>query len=611
MQKAISIAPLSFLSGTPLLNLYARLMGARIGRGCVIETPHLHMFDLIEIGDETSVGHNTHVFGYSVSDGMLGLRPVRIGRHCFVGRNSVIMPGAEMADGAWLGDQSLLPEGAAVPSGESWRGSPAELEDRPNPDIKELAEADQKDVGAARRLALTVVFVVAIPILVLVGAVAALPGAAIMVTTSSNLGSYWYLVGAPAAGLAFVLTTSLLVAILKCLILPKVKPGLYPVNSFFYWRKWFADKLMEMSIGMTNTLYATLYLPPFLRLLGVKIGRLSEISTISHITPNLLEIGDESFLADIAHVGTPRIYNDTLALKRTRIGRRSFVGNAAFVPGDVEVSDGSLIGVLSVPPGGKIEPGTSWLGSPAVFLPRRQPSQRFPESQTYEPTPTLYAKRLAYEFFRVTLPATLYYLAFSGLLILLMWLLRVSSPGVAALLLPLLLLASGIALTVIVVCIKRILVGPYGPLVRPLWSTFVRRTELVTGLYETVVVPSLLSLLTGTPFAAPVLRALGANIGRRCYLETTFLTEFDLVNLGDDCVVGMACSLQTHLFEDRVMKMSHLRVGNGCSVGPRAVVLYDSVLEDDVKLDALSLVMKGETLPAGSRWCGAPARRFS
>ena len=187
---------------------------------------------------------------------------------------------------------------------------------------------------------------------------------------------------------------------------------------------------------------------------------------------------------------------------------------------------------------------------------------------------------------------------------------QVASVGLTALALPALWFASGVALPAVVVLVKKVLVGTYQPLVRPLWSTFVRRTELVTGLYENVVVPSLLGALTGTPFIAPVLRALGARIGRRCYLETTYLTEFDLVSVGDDCAIGRACSLQTHLFEDRVMKMSRLHIGDGCSIGPRAVVLYDSVLEAGVQLDALSLVMKGETLPAGSRWRGSPARRF-
>ena len=97
-------------------------------------------------------------------------------------------------------------------------------------------------------------------------------------------------------------------------------------------------------------------------------------------------------------------------------------------------------------------------------------------------------------------------------------------------------------------------------------------------------------------------------MGRRIYLETTYLTEFDLVSIADDAQVGMFTSLQTHLFEDRVMKMSPLRLGPRSSVGPRSVILYDATVEADARLDALSLVMKGERLPAPSRWRGIPAR---
>jgi len=58
------------------------------------------------------------------------------------------------------------------------------------------------------------------------------------------------------------------------------------------------------------------------------------------------------------------------------------------------------------------------------------------------------------------------------------------------------------------------------------------------------------------------------------------------------------------------MKMSRLRIGNRCSIGPRAVVLYDAILEDDVWLDGLSLVMNGETLSQGTSWRGSPASRL-
>jgi hypothetical protein len=42
-------------------------------------------------------------------------------------------------------------------------------------------------------------------------------------------------------------------------------------------------------------------------------------------------------------------------------------------------------------------------------------------------------------------------------------------------------------------------------------------------------------------------------------------------------------------------------------VGAGSVVLYDSIMEDGARLDALSLLMKGERLPAGTAWAGIPA----
>ena len=37
-------------------------------------------------------------------------------------------------------------------------------------------------------------------------------------------------------------------------------------------------------------------------------------------------------------------------------------------------------------------------------------------------------------------------------------------------------------------------------------------------------------------------------------------------------------------------------------MGAVSVILYDSTMEDGARLDALSLLMKGETLPAGTAW---------
>jgi non-ribosomal peptide synthetase-like protein len=162
-----------------------------------------------------------------------------------------------------------------------------------------------------------------------------------------------------------------------------------------------------------------------------------------------------------------------------------------------------------------------------------------------------------------------------------------------------------------VAALKWVVVGRYKPRVRPLWSGFVRRTEFVTGIYEAAAVPALLTFLTGTPLLGPALRLFGSRIGRRALIDTTYITEFDLVDIGDDASVGTAASLQTHLFEDRVMKMDRVELRDRSSVGGKAVVLYDSEIEEDATLMALSLVMKGEVLPAGTTWCGIPAQKLS
>jgi carbonic anhydrase/acetyltransferase-like protein (isoleucine patch superfamily) len=62
------------------------------------------------------------------------------------------------------------------------------------------------------------------------------------------------------------------------------------------------------------------------------------------------------------------------------------------------------------------------------------------------------------------------------------------------------------------------------------------------------------------------------------------------------------------LFEDRVMKMSHVHIGEGCNVGAESLVLYNTHMKAGSTLGGLSLLMKGEILPENTDWTGTPAR---
>jgi non-ribosomal peptide synthetase-like protein len=128
---------------------------------------------------------------------------------------------------------------------------------------------------------------------------------------------------------------------------------------------------------------------------------------------------------------------------------------------------------------------------------------------------------------------------------------------------------------------------------------------MVNGAYESIMAP-VVAGFSGTAFAAPLLRLLGCKIGRGCYIASVLFSEFDLIHVGNYVALNAGAIIQNHLFEDRIMKSSHLTIDDGCSVGNMAVVLYDTHMEHDAVLGPLSLLMKGEIQPAGTRWHGIP-----
>ncbi|MFD7620401.1 Pls/PosA family non-ribosomal peptide synthetase [Streptomyces sp. NPDC059802] len=599
------ISPLRVLSGSPMMGRYLRLLGARIGPDTTIATSLVGLPTLLRIDRDAAIGYGAVLRPWQVADGWVTIAPITIGERAFVGANAVCEPGASLGPGSALGEQSVAGPDDPVPAGARSAGSPARPVTSLSPSVEAmLGTRGETDRWQPRQL-----------LAVLLGLVLLEAVAVAMVLPSVSLLWWAWQHGGPITGLAaavlsgpvFVITVCLTVAVGKRMVLPRTPPGTHPARSALGVRKWIADKLLEHSLMFTNSLYATLYTAPWLRLLGARIGRRAEVSTVSHIDPDLLTLGDGSFVADMAGIGVATFAADRMTFEPTAVGERSFVGNSALVPAGTRLGPGCLIGVGTVPPTDRVPADSTWLGSPALRLPVRQDSGTYPERLTFSPSRTAVLGRLAIEFLRTTMPASV--LAVSGCLYLLALADTAHRTGPLVPLLVSPLLAMGAALAVIAYCVlaKWVVAGKYRPRVEPLWSLFVRRTEFVTGLFEAAAVPIGVGLLVGTPLLPPVLRRFGARIGRRTWIGTTFLTEFDLVEVGDDAEIGMHVSLQSHLFEDRVMKMSTVTVGPGASIGPRTVVLYDTVVGADVRLGALSLVMKGERLTSGTNWQGLPA----
>ena len=272
-----------------------------------------------------------------------------------------------------------------------------------------------------------------------------------------------------------------------------------------------------------------------------------------------------------------------------------------------EVGDNCLIGALSTPPlhMTKTEDETEWLGSPSFQLPFRKKVTGFKEEETFKPTKKLYAQRSIIDGLRILIPGIILTTGMIGLAIIVYSQWKSQNLQLTLLLAPLYGVFLTLFATLTVAILKKIVMGTFEPVIKPLWSVYVWLNEMINGAYESVFAPAVTPLL-GTPFFAPLLRTMGCKVGKRTVIETTLFSEFDLVQIGDYSSINKGAIIQNHLFEDRIMKSDYLSIGKGCTIGNMSVILYSSKMGDGSSIGPLSLLMKGETIPRGSKWQGIP-----
>ena len=417
----------------------------------------------------------------------------------------------------------------------------------------------------------------------------------------------FFLLAIPASALLVGLTLLLTAALRR--LLPRQRAGRYSIHSFVYWHNHLVTLILDLSLQTLHGLYASVYAPAWLRLLGARVGRHSEISTAEGMVPELLTLGDDSFIADAALLGDKELRGGWLILQPTVIGSRSFIGNGAYVPDGAVVPDDVLIGVQSrVPANDQLQSGQTWLGSPALLLPARENTTGFPEELTFRPSLWRRLGRGLFEGLRLVLP--LAFIIATGYLIVVLVMPLAADQGwgwQVALALSLAGCLFGLGSFLLVVALKWLALGRYRPRSAPMWTPFVWTSEAITNLYESLAVPNFLDLLRGTPMLPWALRLFGVRLGRQVWLNTTDFTEFDCITIGDGSELNAWSGPQTHLFEDRVMKIGRVVLGARVTVGARSTILYDSHVGDAARLGPLTLVAKGERLPPATAWTGSPA----
>ncbi len=601
-----------FLQMSPLMRIWIRLLGGKVGKEAIIAEFEAGAWDLIDIGDRASTGSKMELANVEYTTNEMVIAPVVIGAHAHIGNACVISGGSTVSEGAELRDLTCVLPGQIVPAWEVWDGSPPRkvgMVDRASLPV-------HPEASRPKRALLGVGYFGVYTLMLMIGLVPIFPAFYVLYNLDYLIGgeldytiawSQLIFFTWPTA-IILILASMAIVVALRWLIFPtRIKPGSYSIYSLFYFRKWSMALATEVLLETLNSLFATIYMRYWYLMMGTRIGEGSELSTNLAGRYDLVEIGKGNFIGDEAIFGDEDVRSGYMRLDTVKTGDRVFFGNAVNIAAGSVIEDGALIGVKSkLPDSLHVGKDETWFGSPAIKFPTRQ-KVALGASETYEPPRHMFALRAVFEALHTSLPTAVFLMVAYMTADTLEGFIIAGQYTIAVLIV----LAAGVfnalAMIFMSVAIKWLLIGVYKPVMKPMWSWWAMRTEAVAVIYGGLAGKVGLEYMRGTPFLPWMLRLYGTKIGKGVLMDWTDITEFDCTVLGDYSVLNAHSCPQTHLYEDRVMKVGTIEIGKGVTISSGSIILYDTKIGDFARIEPLTLVMKGEQIPAHTMWQGAPA----
>ena len=137
------------------------------------------------------------------------------------------------------------------------------------------------------------------------------------------------------------------------------------------------------------------------------------------------------------------------------------------------------------------------------------------------------------------------------------------------------------------------------PLLR--WARYVAAGHLVRVVAGT--------LFQGSPVWTFYLRLNGAHVGRRVFVNSTTVSDHNLLEFGDDVVIGAAVHLSGHTVERGYLFTDPVRLADGVVIGVGAVMSIATTVGPRTQIGALAFVPKHTSLAGDAVYVGIPAKR--
>ncbi|MCX8530183.1 MAG: AMP-binding protein [Rhodoluna sp.] len=350
-----------WLYASVITPLWARFLGAKVGRNCELSTFNGQV-GLLTIEDECFIADDASLAPRELKNGWVRLGPVVLERRSFIGNSAHVRAGVNLRSGVLIGVGSEAPENN-VPSSSFFGLPPIEfprhqlqgaesLRYKPNWSLK----AKRFGVEVFRLSTGSVSFL-------LVGLMYLIAGSP--ANAASGPALWLFLVGAlyvSASGVAALATIAA-----KWALVGRVKSSEHDLWTNFVWRNELVWNFVE-SLAIPWTAHVAIDTPihnSVLRLLGARIGANASIATWFLDDPDLIEVGKNAVLMKASDLQTHLFHDRVMQLDRVNLGADVTVGSGSFLLPGSSVGEGAHISAGSLVARGEFVPSLAKLqGNP-------------------------------------------------------------------------------------------------------------------------------------------------------------------------------------------------------------------------------------------------------
>ncbi|CAJ1933275.1 unnamed protein product [Sphenostylis stenocarpa] len=625
------------LRGTVFLKFWFKMLGARIGSSVLLDTVDITDPSLVSIGDEVIIAEGALVQSHEVKNGILCLRPIRIGKCSSIGPYAVIQKGSVIEEGAEI--QALQKVGQ-----DQHVFKPAELNKKTEQPVN--ASKTQYDiiyhfmgiylVGFLSSLAAVISYFLYIrffnqppspqhfSFVCIGGAFYWIPFTIVAYATmfsevSSNpiTFSISFTTAYLLHGFILIILTTAFTRLLK---------NSQNQTQFKTWLR--CQVTASCHLRCAKLLSGTEVFCIYLRLLGAKIGKHCSIRAINSVSnPELMSIGSGVHLGDFSRIVTGFHSWSGYVIGKIEVQDNSVIGSQSLIlPGSL-VQKNVILGALSVAPmNSTLQEGGVYIGSQSQAVIRSSVKNAYDER--IQDMDEISKKRVGLspelhknDSQKVTLTRT-WFQTFSALFTqpLLQTVLPHVVLGLAVFaplnvlvyqksakklpiywLLPLFWVHSGALASLACVIAKWILVGrkKAGETV-PIWSQRIILDSTWQAI-RTLVGDYFMDMTSGSFWFVLWMKLMGADVDmeRAVYVDSMgALLNPEMMKIERGGCVGREALLFGHVYEGEggMVKFGEIKIGEDGFVGSRAVAMPGVRLENGSNLSSLSLAMKEEII---------------